>query len=87
MGIGFAILRATERIDYGLLLKLVEILFPDPDDRRKLLWERHAACSDSAVRRRRLGRPFFPRPIPYADSGRLPPLTAPHIEAAAADAK
>lgn len=32
-------LRATERIDYGVQLKLIEQLFPDPADRRKLLWE------------------------------------------------
>lgn len=32
-------LRATERIDYGTLLKLVERLFPAADERRKLLWE------------------------------------------------
>ena len=32
-------LRAPERIDYGTLLKFVERLFPDADDRRKLLWE------------------------------------------------
>jgi predicted TIM-barrel fold metal-dependent hydrolase len=30
--------RATERIDYGPLLKLVEHLVPDPADRSKLLW-------------------------------------------------
>ena len=32
-------LRATERIDYGVQLKLVERLFPDPAERRRLLWE------------------------------------------------
>ncbi|MDM0013921.1 amidohydrolase family protein [Variovorax sp. J22P168] len=32
-------LRATERIDYGLQLKLVAQLFPDAADRRKLFWE------------------------------------------------
>jgi predicted TIM-barrel fold metal-dependent hydrolase len=32
-------LRATERQDYGPLVKLVERLFPDPDDRRVLFWE------------------------------------------------
>ncbi len=32
-------LRATERQDYGPLVRLVEILFPDPDDRRALFWE------------------------------------------------
>lgn len=32
-------LRATERIDYGLQLKLIERLFPDPAERRKLFWE------------------------------------------------
>jgi len=32
-------LRATERIDYGLQLALIEQLFPDDGDRRKLLWE------------------------------------------------
>jgi predicted TIM-barrel fold metal-dependent hydrolase len=32
-------LKATERIDYGPLLKLVERLLPDANDRRKLLWD------------------------------------------------
>jgi predicted TIM-barrel fold metal-dependent hydrolase len=32
-------LRATERQDYGPLVRLVERLFPDPDDRRRILWE------------------------------------------------
>lgn len=32
-------LRATERQDYGPLLRLVEELFPDPKERRKLLWD------------------------------------------------
>ncbi|MGJ7511642.1 amidohydrolase family protein [Variovorax sp. GT1P44] len=32
-------LRATERIDYGLQLALVEQLFPGAHDRRKLLWD------------------------------------------------
>jgi len=32
-------LKAPERLDYGPLLKLIEVLFPDADDRRKLLWE------------------------------------------------
>lgn len=32
-------LRAPERQDYGPLVGLVEHLFPDPDDRRRLLWE------------------------------------------------
>ncbi len=32
-------LRAPERVDYGPLLKLIEILVPDPGDRRKVLWE------------------------------------------------
>ena len=32
-------LRATERQDYGPLVQLVELLFPDPDDRRVLFWE------------------------------------------------
>ena len=32
-------LRATERQDYGPLLKLVELLFPDPAERHTLLWE------------------------------------------------
>jgi predicted TIM-barrel fold metal-dependent hydrolase len=33
---------ATERIDYGPLLKLVESLVPDPADRGKVLW--HTPC-------------------------------------------
>jgi predicted TIM-barrel fold metal-dependent hydrolase len=32
-------LRAPRRIDYGPLLSLVDILFPDEGDRRQLLWE------------------------------------------------
>ena len=32
-------LRAGDRQDYGPLLKLVETLFPDADDRHKLLWK------------------------------------------------
>lgn len=32
-------LRATERQDYGPLLKLVEVLFPEVEDRHQLLWK------------------------------------------------
>lgn len=32
-------LRATDRQDYGPLVKLVERLFPDANDRRKLFWD------------------------------------------------
>ena len=32
-------LRGTERQDYGPLVRLVELLFPDPDERRVLFWE------------------------------------------------
>ena len=32
-------LKATDRLDYGPLLKLVEILFPDRASRQKLLWD------------------------------------------------
>jgi predicted TIM-barrel fold metal-dependent hydrolase len=38
-GSDWPFLRAPERVDYGTLLKLVERLFPDADDRRKLLWD------------------------------------------------
>lgn len=38
-GSNWPFLRAPERIDYGTLLRLVERLFPDAADRRKLLWE------------------------------------------------
>ena len=38
-GSDWPFLRAGERVDYGLLLKLVEQLFPHREDRRKLLWE------------------------------------------------
>ena len=31
--------KATERIDYGPLLKLFESFVPDPADRRKILWD------------------------------------------------
>jgi predicted TIM-barrel fold metal-dependent hydrolase len=32
-------LRATMRVDYGVLLQIVLALFPDATDRRKLLWD------------------------------------------------
>ena len=32
-------LKATQRLDYGPLLKLVELWFPDATDRRRLLWD------------------------------------------------
>ncbi len=32
-------LKASQRLDYGPLLKLVERWFPDPADRRRLLWD------------------------------------------------
>ena len=32
-------LRAPQRQDYGPLVELVEFLFPNPTDRRALLWE------------------------------------------------
>jgi predicted TIM-barrel fold metal-dependent hydrolase len=32
-------LRARERTDYGRILALTEMLFPDEKDRRKLFWE------------------------------------------------
>lgn len=38
-GSDWPFLRAPEHIDYGPLLKLVEVLLPDPADRRKLLWD------------------------------------------------
>lgn len=38
-GTDWPFLRAPQRVDYGPLLKLVERLFPDTDDRRRLLWE------------------------------------------------
>jgi predicted TIM-barrel fold metal-dependent hydrolase len=38
-GSDWPFLRATERIDYGPLLKLLERLIPDPADRSKLLWQ------------------------------------------------
>jgi len=38
-GSDWPFLRAAERIDYGPLLKLVEQLFPDAEERRKVLWE------------------------------------------------
>ena len=37
-GSDWPFLRAPERIDYGLVLALVEQLIPDPVDRRKVLW-------------------------------------------------
>ena len=38
-GSDWPFLKATERIDYGPLLKLAEMLFPHPADRRKLFWD------------------------------------------------
>jgi len=38
-GSDWPFLRVPERIDYGPLLKLVEVLLPDGVDRRKLLWD------------------------------------------------
>jgi hypothetical protein len=38
-GSDWPFLRASERIDYGPLLRLVEVLLPTPADRRKLLWD------------------------------------------------
>lgn len=38
-GSDWPFLRAPERIDYGTLLKLVEKIFPDATDRRKLFWD------------------------------------------------
>ncbi|MGA8786230.1 MAG: amidohydrolase family protein [Polaromonas sp.] len=38
-GSDWPFLKATERIDYGPLLKLVESLLPDVNDRRKLFWD------------------------------------------------
>ena len=38
-GSDWPFLRAPERVDYGPLLKLVELLLPYAGDRRKLLWD------------------------------------------------
>jgi predicted TIM-barrel fold metal-dependent hydrolase len=38
-GSDWPFLRAEERVDYGTLLTLVERMFPDVGDQRKLLWE------------------------------------------------
>ena len=38
-GSDWPFLRAPERIDYGLVLALLERLIPDPGDRRKVLWD------------------------------------------------
>ncbi len=38
-GSDWPFLRATQRLDYGPLLSLVEMLFPDPAAQRALLWE------------------------------------------------
>jgi predicted TIM-barrel fold metal-dependent hydrolase len=32
-------IKATARVDYGLMLRLVERLIPGPDDRRRVLWD------------------------------------------------
>jgi len=42
-GSDWPFLRAPERIDYGLVLALVERLIPDPVDRRKVLWDTPAS--------------------------------------------
>jgi predicted TIM-barrel fold metal-dependent hydrolase len=38
-GSDWPFLRASERVDYGPLLSLVADLFPDPAERRKVLWD------------------------------------------------
>ena len=38
-GSDWPFLRAPERLDYGPLLSIVDRLFPDPRERRQLLWE------------------------------------------------
>jgi predicted TIM-barrel fold metal-dependent hydrolase len=38
-GSDWPFMRATERIDYGPLLTLMEVIFPDPASRRKLMWD------------------------------------------------
>jgi predicted TIM-barrel fold metal-dependent hydrolase len=38
-GSDWPFLRAPERIDYGTILTLTEKLIPDPQDRRKVLWD------------------------------------------------
>jgi predicted TIM-barrel fold metal-dependent hydrolase len=38
-GSDWPFLRAAERLDYGPLLTLVDLLFPSNEDRRRLLWE------------------------------------------------
>jgi len=38
-GSDWPFLRAPERLDYGPLLSVVDRLFPDPQERKKLLWE------------------------------------------------
>ena len=54
-GSDWPFLRAPERVDYGPLLKLVERLFPDPADRRKMLWE--TPCAAVRLRRQRESNP------------------------------
>ncbi len=41
-GSDWPFIRATERIDYGVLLSVAEMLFPATDDRRKLFWDNPA---------------------------------------------
>jgi predicted TIM-barrel fold metal-dependent hydrolase len=38
-GSDWPFLRAAERLDYGPLLTLVEMLFPQESDRQRLFWE------------------------------------------------
>ena len=48
--------KATERIDYGPLLKLFESLVPDPADRRKILWDTPADGSAFRASDAQVGR-------------------------------
>jgi len=38
-GSDWPFLRASERLDYGPLLAVLPLLFPDPDDQHRLLWQ------------------------------------------------
>ena len=68
-------LRAVERQDYGPLVRLVELLFPDPDDRRALFWE----YPESAVRLRRASGAFMTTSLP-GPRGKRDALTLRQIE-------
>ena len=71
-GSDWPFLRAPERIDYGLILALIERLVPDPGDRRKVLWEtplRLFGFDESLTGAGSLGGAARPRRFPNDELG------------------